>query len=184
MFFLQVRNIALLKWTLKSKTNLINHITLQCHKVHYTWTPGTTPSSHAFCVLCLDLWCMGDTSFYVNKGIRWNISPMHCIIKTHRQKAWDDGVAPNVEGQLLLSVMTIDTWIDHEHCIRCLGTCTSVSLFYCVRPRDIGHSDEIISFMKILGTVFKPTQLDGDTMTKLQSQDAFDLKCIMSHQCD
>ncbi len=20
--------------------------------------------------------------------------PMHCIIKTHRQKAWDDGVAP------------------------------------------------------------------------------------------
>ena len=28
--------------------------------------------------------------------IKWSISPMHCIIKTHRQKAWDDGVAPSV----------------------------------------------------------------------------------------
>ncbi len=62
-------------------------------------------------------------SFYVNKGmsklfqqqfcfvctpwrvysypfvyIKWSISPMHCIIKTHRQKAWDDGVAPSVDS--------------------------------------------------------------------------------------
>ena len=27
------------------------------------------------------------------------MSPMHCIIKTHRQKAWDDGVAPSVTSQ-------------------------------------------------------------------------------------
>ncbi len=45
-------------------------------------------------------------SFYVNKDIRVQnlknkkdirVSPMHCIIKTHRQKAWDDGVAPGEE---------------------------------------------------------------------------------------
>ena len=28
--------------------------------------------------------------------IKWSISPMHYIIKTHRQKALDDGVAPSV----------------------------------------------------------------------------------------
>ena len=27
--------------------------------------------------------------------IKWSISPIHWIIKTHRQKAWDDGVAPS-----------------------------------------------------------------------------------------
>ncbi len=28
--------------------------------------------------------------------IKWSISPMHYIIRTHRQTAWDDGVAPCV----------------------------------------------------------------------------------------
>ncbi len=31
--------------------------------------------------------------------IKWSISPMYCIIKTHRQKAWDDGVVPSENAQ-------------------------------------------------------------------------------------
>ena len=31
----------------------------------------------------------------------YGISPMHCIIKTHRQNAWDDGVVPSVNVTLL-----------------------------------------------------------------------------------
>ncbi len=55
----------------------MNHqITLEFHE------ESDTP------VLCFDLWCMGDPFVY----IKWSISPIHCIIKTHRQKAWAGGI--------------------------------------------------------------------------------------------
>ena len=74
--------------------------------------PGAIPSSHVFCLLCSNLWCIGDIVdvLWANRGhlpiservysyrfvyLIWSTSPMHCIIKAHRQKVMDDGVAPS-----------------------------------------------------------------------------------------
>ncbi len=42
--------------------------------------------------------------------IKWSISSMHCIIKTHRQKAWDDGVAPGDKVEKPGNVIFISSW--------------------------------------------------------------------------
>ncbi len=107
-----------------------------CDNQELTTSLGTTPSSHAFCLLGFSPIAGGGLNLQVlyrnmpNKGagcsskviryrkhiifffwphggalnrqitvcmnfFEWSTSPMHCIIITHRQKAWDDGVAPS-----------------------------------------------------------------------------------------
>ncbi len=53
-------------------------------------TLGAAPSSNAFCLLLLWKSLLLSVCWH-----KWSISPMHCVIITHRQKAWNDGVAPS-----------------------------------------------------------------------------------------
>ena len=48
--------------------------------------------------------------------IKLSISPMHCFIKAHRQKAWDDGEVPGVDATgKNVNLTQLDLWGTHWH---------------------------------------------------------------------
>ncbi len=100
-FFLWMPNILSLrmqlwKWAFQR---------LQSH-----WTVLRHPMPFVFFVLICDAWeiylmfCKqrGQEYSYPFVHIKLSIPAMHCVIKTYRQKAWDDGVAPSDHNQLYI----------------------------------------------------------------------------------